>query len=383
MNNKEYNSSIEDLDKKEIDERLKNLIIASCKNNTKKNTDEDLSLICKKIQSYYEKNLELIEDKFIFFLFPYHLEENDAIKLINFLNENNIIVENKQNQNYFENKVKNISEVQQYIDSISIYKILSQDEEINLAKRIKEGDQDARDELINSNLRLVIYIAKNYTNKGLSYLDLIQEGNLGLISAVDKFDYTKGYRFSTFATYLIKQSILQALYQNSHIIRIPQYLLEDLKKISDAEKKLTNILSRKPTSEEIAKELNYEFSAKKIDEIKSYDTQTISLDKKIGDNETTISDFIQDDLNDDPYQFTNKILNYENIDKLLSVLTDREKEVIKYRYGLKDDKKYSLIEIGKIFNISSERVRQIEEKALSKLKQYLKDQNIEDYLDEH
>lgn len=383
MNNNEYNSSIEDLDKKDVDDRLKNLIISSCKNNAKKITEEGFSLICKKIQSYYEKNLELVEDKFISFLFPYHLEENDAIKLINFLNENNIIVENKQNQNYFENKVKNISEVQQYIDSISIYKILSQDEEINLAKRIKEGEQDARDELINSNLRLVVYIAKNYTNKGLSYLDLIQEGNLGLISAVDKFDYTKGYKFSTFATYLIRQSILQALYQNSHIIRIPQYLLEDLKKISDAEKKLTNILSRKPTNEEIAKELNYEFSAKKIDEIKSYDAQTISLDKKIGDNETTISDFIQDDLNDDPYQFTNKILNYENIDKLLSILTDREKEVIQYRYGLKDDKKYSLIEIGKIFNISSERVRQIEEKALSKLKQYLKDQNIEDYLDEN
>lgn len=383
MNNNEYNSSIEDLDKKDIDDRLKNLIISSCKNNTKKITDEDLSFICKKIQNYYEKNLELVEDKFISFLFPFHLEENDAIKLIKFLNDNNIIVENKQNQNYFENKVKNISEVQQYIDSISIYKILSQDEEINLAKRIKEGEQDARDELINSNLRLVVYIAKNYTNKGLSYLDLIQEGNLGLISAVDKFDYTKGYKFSTFATYLIRQSILQALYQNSHIIRIPQYLLEDLKKISDAEKKLTNILSRKPTNEEIAKELNYEFSAKKIDEIKSYDAQTISLDKKIGDNETTISDFIQDDLNDDPYQFTNKILNYENIDKLLSILTDREKEVIQYRYGLKDDKKYSLIEIGKIFNISSERVRQIEEKALSKLKQYLKDQNIEDYLDEN
>lgn len=383
MNDIEYNSSVEDLDRKEMDDRLKNLIISSCKNNTKKITDEDLSLIYKKIQSYYEKNLELVEDKFLSFLLPYQIDENAACKIINFLNKNDIIIENKQNQNYFENKVKNISEVQQYIDSILIYKTLSQEEEINLAKRIKEGDLDARDELINSNLRLVVYIAKNYTNKGLSYLDLIQEGNLGLITAVDRFDYTKGYRFSTFATYLIRQSMLQALYQNSHIIRIPQYLLEDLKKISDAEKKLTNVLSRKPTSEEIAKELNYEFSAKKIDEIKLYDAQTISLDKKVGDNETTISDFIQDNLNDNPYQFTNKILNYENIDKLLSVLTDREKEVIKYRYGLKDDKKYSLIEIGKIFNISSERVRQIEEKALLKLKQYLKDDNIEDFLDEN
>lgn len=381
MNNNEYNSSNEDLDENEVN-RLKKLIITSCKNNTKKPTSEDLSLVLNNILNYYEKDLELIEDKFISLLYPYKFDENDAFKIIRFLNENNIIVEDKQKQYYFDSKVKNISEVQQYIDSISIYQVLSHDEEIELFKKIKEDNLEARNTLINSNLKLVVYIAKNYTNRGLSFLDLIQEGNLGLMSAIDKFDYTKGYRFSTFATYSIRQNILQALYQNSHIIRIPQYLIEDLKKISDAEKKLTNILSRAPTSEEIAKELNYEFSAKKIDEIKSYDSQTVSLDKKLDDNETTISDFIQDDINDDPYQFTNKILNYENMDKLLSVLSDREKEVIRYRYGFKDDKKYSLTEIGKIFNISSERVRQIEEKALLKLKKYLKDDNIEDYLDE-
>lgn len=381
MNNNEYNSSNEDLDENEVN-RLKKLIITSCKNNTKKPTNEDLSLVLNNILNYYEKDLELIEDKFISLLYPYKFDENDAFKIIRFLNENNIIVEDKQKQYYFDSKVKNISEVQQYIDSISIYQVLSHDEEIELFKKIKEDNLEARNTLINSNLKLVVYIAKNYTNRGLSFLDLIQEGNLGLMSAIDKFDYTKGYRFSTFATYSIRQNILQALYQNSHIIRIPQYLIEDLKKISDAEKKLTNILSRAPTSEEIAKELNYEFSAKKIDEIKSYDSQTVSLDKKLDDNETTISDFIQDDINDDPYQFTNKILNYENMDKLLSVLSDREKEVIRYRYGFKDDKKYSLTEIGKIFNISSERVRQIEEKALLKLKKYLKDDNIEDYLDE-
>ena len=268
-----------------------------------------------------------------------------------------------------------------YLKSIGKVPLLKTEQEKEIAKRIQAGDQDAKDELIEANLRLVVAIAKKYVGRGLQFLDLIQEGNLGLVKAVDKFDYTKGFKFSTYATWWIRQAITRAIADQARTIRIPVHMVETINKLTRVQRQLVQELDREPTAEEIAERLG-NISAEKVREIQKISMEPVSMETPIGEEDDShLGDFIEDKhaLSPDEYA-TNELLKDE-INNVLMMLTERERKVIQLRFGLIDGRARTLEEVGKVFGVTRERIRQIEAKALRKLKHPTKSNRLKDFVD--
>ena len=268
--------------------------------------------------------------------------------------------------------------VRMYLKEIGQVRLLSAEEEVELAKRVSEGDQDAKNKLTEANLRLVVSIAKKYSGRGLHILDLIQEGNTGLIRAVDKFDWTKGNKFSTYATWWIRQAITRAIADQARTIRVPVHMVEVINKATRCNRKLVQELGREPTVEEIAKELN--LPVEKIIEANRTAADTLSLDTPVGDEEdTSIGSFVEDERTPGPADATSNALLAEALKEILDTLTEREADVLRMRFGMYDGRTHTLEEVGQIFGVTRERIRQIENKAIRKLRHPSRAKKIRDF----
>ena len=268
--------------------------------------------------------------------------------------------------------------VRMYLTEIGQVKLLSAEEEVDLAKRVAEGDQYAKNKLTEANLRLVVSIAKKYSGRGLHILDLIQEGNTGLIRAVDKFDWTKGNKFSTYATWWIRQAITRAIADQARTIRVPVHMVEVINKATRCNRKLVQELGREPTVEEIAKELN--LPVEKIIEANRTAADTLSLDTPVGDEEdTSIGSFVEDERTPGPADATSNALLAEALKEILDTLTEREADVLRMRFGMYDGRTHTLEEVGQIFGVTRERIRQIENKAIRKLRHPSRAKKIRDF----
>ena len=274
--------------------------------------------------------------------------------------------------------------VKMYLKEIGRVNLLSADEEIDIAKRIEEGDQEARKILISANLRLVVSIAKKYTGRGMLFLDLIQEGNMGLIKAVEKFDYRKGFKFSTYATWWIRQAITRAIADQARTIRIPVHMVETINKMTRIQRQLVQELGREPSAEEIAEKMGPNFTADKIREIQKIALDPVSLETPIGEEEDShLGDFIEDKDAMSPDRYANNQLLRDEIDSVLKTLTEREEKVIRLRFGLEDGRTRTLEEVGKEFDVTRERIRQIEAKALRKLKNPNKSKHLKEFMNDN
>jgi len=268
--------------------------------------------------------------------------------------------------------------VRMYLKEIGQVKLLSAEEEVELAKRVSEGDQEAKNKLTEANLRLVVSIAKKYSGRGLHILDLIQEGNTGLIRAVDKFDWTKGNKFSTYATWWIRQAITRAIADQARTIRVPVHMVEVINKATRCNRKLVQELGREPTVEEIAAELG--LPVEKIIEANRTAADTLSLDTPVGDEEdTSIGSFVEDERTPGPADATSNALLAEALKEILDTLTEREAEVLRMRFGMKDGRTHTLEEVGHSFGVTRERIRQIENKAIRKLRHPSRAKRIRDF----
>ena len=269
--------------------------------------------------------------------------------------------------------------VRMYLKEIGRIPLLSFDEELDLAKRILENDEEAKQKLAESNLRLVVSIAKKYVGRGMLFLDLIQEGNMGLIKAVEKFDYTKGFKFSTYATWWIRQAITRAIADQARTIRIPVHMVETINKLIRTSRHLLQILGREPTPEEIAEEM--EIPVEKVMEIQKIAQDPVSLETPIGEEDDShLGDFIPDDESPAPHDSAAYTLLKEQLEEVMSTLTPREAKVLKLRFGLEDGKARTLEEVGKEFQVTRERIRQIEAKALRKLRHPSRSKRLKDYM---
>ena len=270
--------------------------------------------------------------------------------------------------------------VRMYLKEIGKVPLLSAEREIELAQRMEEGDEEAKKELAEANLRLVVSIAKRYVGRGMLFLDLIQEGNLGLIKAVEKFDYHKGYKFSTYATWWIRQAITRAIADQARTIRIPVHMVETINKLIRVSRQLLQELGREPLPEEIAKEMD--MPVERVREILKISQEPVSLETPIGEEEDShLGDFIQDDNVPVPAEAAAFTLLREQLDEVLGTLTDREQKVLKLRFGLEDGRARTLEEVGKEFKVTRERIRQIEAKALRKLRHPSRSRKLKDYLE--
>ena len=270
--------------------------------------------------------------------------------------------------------------VRMHLKEIGKVPLLSAEREIELAKRMEEGDEDAKKELAEANLRLVVSIAKRYVGRGMLFLDLIQEGNLGLIKAVEKFDYHKGYKFSTYATWWIRQAITRAIADQARTIRIPVHMVETINKLIRVSRQLLQELGREPLPEEIAKELD--MPVERVREILKISQEPVSLETPIGEEEDShLGDFIQDDNVPVPAEAAAQTLLKEQLDEVLDTLTEREQKVLRLRFGMNDGRARTLEEVGKEFDVTRERIRQIEAKALRKLRHPSRSRKLRDYLD--
>ena len=268
--------------------------------------------------------------------------------------------------------------VRMYLKEIGQVRLLSAEEEVELAKRVAEGDQNAKNKLTEANLRLVVSIAKKYSGRGLHILDLIQEGNTGLIRAVDKFDWTKGNKFSTYATWWIRQAITRAIADQARTIRVPVHMVEVINKATRCNRKLVQELGREPTVEEIAAELN--LPVEKIIEANRTAADTLSLDTPVGDEEdTSIGSFVEDERTPGPADATSNALLAEALKEILDTLTEREADVLRMRFGMYDGRTHTLEEVGQIFGVTRERIRQIENKAIRKLRHPSRAKKIRDF----
>lgn len=270
--------------------------------------------------------------------------------------------------------------VRMYLKEIGKVPLLSAEEEIELAKRMAEGDEDAKKRLAEANLRLVVSIAKRYVSRGMLFLDLIQEGNLGLIKAVEKFDYQKGFKFSTYATWWIRQAITRAIADQARTIRIPVHMVETINKLIRVSRQLLQELGREPSPEEIAEELD--MPVERVREILKISQEPVSLETPIGEEEDShLGDFIQDDNVPVPAEAAAATLLKEQLDEVLGTLTEREQKVLRLRFGMNDGRARTLEEVGKEFDVTRERIRQIEAKALRKLRHPSRSRKLRDYLD--
>ena len=313
--------------------------------------------------------------------------------LYNAFNENNIAVvsENESNdEGGSEDKILLDDEtltkdltindpVRMYLKEIGQIKLLSLKEEGELADRIIAGDEEAKNILAEANLRLVVSIAKRYVGRGMLFLDLIQEGNIGLMKAVDKFDVSKGYKFSTYATWWIRQAITRAIADQARTIRVPVHMVETINKLARIQRQLTLELNREPTEEELAKKMNT--SVEKIREIYKISQDPVSLETPVGEEDDShLSDFIKDERSLSPEEFATNEMLKDEISQVLETLTEREEKVIKLRFGLQDGKPRTLEEVGQMFGVTRERIRQIEAKALRKLRHPSRSRKLKDYM---
>ena len=267
-----------------------------------------------------------------------------------------------------------------YLKEIGKISLLTADEEVEIAKRMEAGDELAKKELAEANLRLVVSIAKRYVGRGMSFLDLIQEGNLGLMKAVDKFDYTKGFKFSTYATWWIRQAITRAIADQARTIRIPVHMVETINKLVRVQRQLVQDLGRDPLPEEIAAEMSLD--VERVREIQKIAQEPVSLETPIGEEEDShLGDFIPDDEILSPQDAATFTLLKEQLNSVLETLTDREKKVLTLRFGLDDGRARTLEEVGKEFDVTRERIRQIEAKALRKLRHPSRSKKLKDYLE--
>ena len=281
---------------------------------------------------------------------------------------------------YLGSEVRINDSVKMYLKEIGKYDLLKAEDEPILAKKILEGDEEAKQTLINANLRLVVNIAKHYVGRGMLFLDLIQEGNLGLMKAVDKFDYTKGYKFSTYATWWIRQAITRAIADQARTIRIPVHMVETINKMTRIQRQLIQDYGREPTAEEISEAMNGELSAKRIREIQRIAMEPVSLETPIGEEDDShLGDFIEDKESESPVDFTTRQLLKEELYSILKDLSDREERVIRLRYGLDDNRPRTLEEVGREFGVTRERIRQIEAKAIKKLRHPTRSKRLGDY----
>ena len=294
-------------------------------------------------------------------------EDVDDVKV------NTDIDDNLNNDAGFQNSIK------QYFKEIHDFPLLTEEEEKDLAHRIAQGDQKAREKLTNCNLRLVASIAKNYNNRGLEFLDLINEGNMGLMKAVEKFDPEKGFRFSTYATWWIRQAITRAITDQGKTIRIPAHMVETINKINKVSRKLNIELGRNPTPQEISEQLDDMYTPKQIMKIQKMAQDPVSLESPVGEEETVLGDFIEDKDSLSPTEYTENRTKKEKLFEIMKkCLTEREQRVLILLYGVDDNKSRTLEEVGKIFNVSRERIRQIQTKALKKIKNYTRINKLED-----
>ncbi|MBO6055175.1 MAG: RNA polymerase sigma factor RpoD [Oscillospiraceae bacterium] len=334
---------------------------------------EKLELNVEQIEQFYEQcdglGIQIISDE---------LELDDATAV------NDEIKEIEEDEPEMVDPVELAAEynlddpVRMYLKEIGQVKLLTAEEEVELAKRVAEGDKRAKDQLTEANLRLVVSIAKKYSGRGLHILDLIQEGNTGLIRAVDKFDYTKGNKFSTYATWWIRQAITRAIADQARTIRVPVHMVEVINKAARCNRKLVQELGREPTMEEVAAELG--LPVEKIIEANRTAADTLSLDTPVGDEEdTTIGSFVEDDNTPGPADATSNTLLAEALGEILDTLTDREADVLRMRFGMYDGRTHTLEEVGQIFGVTRERIRQIENKAIRKLRHPSRAKKIKDF----
>ncbi len=271
--------------------------------------------------------------------------------------------------------------VKMYLKEIGRVPLLNADEEQELAKRIEKGDQEAINTLISANLRLVVSIAKKYVGRGMLFLDLIQEGNMGLVKAVEKFDYTKGFKFSTYATWWIRQAITRAIADQARTIRIPVHMVETINKLTRIQRQLVQDLGREPTAEEISAKME-NISPEKVREIQKIALEPVSLETPIGEEEDShLGDFVEDKDAMSPDEYASNQLLKEEINKVLDGLTEREEKVLRLRFGLYDGRTRTLEEVGKEFNVTRERIRQIEGKALRKLRHPTRSKHLKEFVD--
>ena len=323
----------------------------------------ELNLDPKQIDKIYEK----LEAYNIVVLQTAEEEDPDEDLIVELEEENDESQPEKDTTAHVVSSAMSDDPVHLYLKEIGNYPLLSLADEVELSKRIEQGDEVAKQLLAESNLRLVVSIAKRYVGRGLSFLDLIQEGNLGLIKAVEKFDYTKGFKFSTYATWWIRQAITRSIADQSRTIRIPVHMSEVINKTYRISRNLLQVLGREPTEQELADELN--LPVEKIREILKVSADPISLDTPIGEEDDShLGDFIRDENIMGPEEAASYSILRDQIAKLLDTLTDREQRVLVLRFGLKDGRSRTLEEVGKEFNVTRERIRQIEAKALRKLR---------------
>ena len=322
--------------------------------------------------------------------------DSDALDdLYNVFNENSIAVVSEDEANGANDGVEKIllddndltkdltinDPVRMYLKEIGQIKLLTMDEELELADRILQDDEEAKRILAEANLRLVVSIAKRYVGRGMLFLDLIQEGNIGLMKAVDKFDVTKGYKFSTYATWWIRQAITRAIADQARTIRVPVHMVETINKLARVQRQLTLELNREPSEEELAKKMNV--SIEKIREIYKISQEPVSLETPIGEEDDShLGDFIKDERNMSPEEYATNEMLKDEISEVLLTLTEREEKVIKLRFGLEDGKSRTLEEVGQMFGVTRERIRQIEAKALRKLRHPSRSRKLKDYMGE-
>ena len=282
-------------------------------------------------------------------------------------------------EHYDEGEAKLDDPIRLYLREIGKIPLLTPEQETELARRMSEGDEDARRQMSEANLRLVVSIAKRYVGRGMHLLDLIQEGNLGLMKAVEKFDYTKGYKFSTYATWWIRQAITRAIADQARTIRIPVHMVETINRVLRTSHSMVQKLGREPTTSEIAQELHMDVC--KVEEILKIAQEPVSLETPIGEEEDShLGDFIQDDEASQPSEEASYTLLREQLEDVLATLTPREEEVLRMRFGLRDGKPHTLEEVGKEFDVTRERIRQIESKALRKLRHPTRSKKLRDFL---
>lgn len=316
-------------------------------------------------EDFNEEDLENEDDDFD----DFDNEEQSA--------ESNLDINNLDNIDSSEVKVND--SVKQYLKEIGRVPLLKPKEETELAKRIAAGDKKAKDQLINANLRLVVSIAKHYIGRGMQFLDLISEGNLGLIKAVEKFDYKKGFKFSTYATWWIRQAITRAIADQARTIRIPVHMVETINKITRVQRQLVQELGREPTAEEISKKMDGTISPDRIREITTLALEPVSLESPIGEEDDShLGDFVEDKESVSPTEYTRKSMNRDALFSVMNDLTDREERVLRLRYGLDDNRPRTLEEVGKEFGVTRERIRQIEAKAICKLRHPTRTKKLDD-----
>lgn len=347
------------------DEQLQEIIkgiLDECKSKGSIGSDA----LCDKLEKYDTDPAQIDE--------VYRALEENKIKIID---------DYEKDKELYEQIIKEISmddPVKMYLKDIGKVPLLSAEDEIDLAKKMMDGDEDAKRALSEANLRLVVSIAKRYVGRGMQFLDLIQEGNLGLMKAVEKFDYQKGFKFSTYATWWIRQAITRAIADQARTIRIPVHMVETINKVGRVSRLLLQEYGREPTPEEIAKEMGIPES--RVIEIQKIAQDPVSLETPIGEEEDShLGDFIPDDDAPAPAEAASYTLLREQLCEVLHTLTPREEHVLKLRFGLEDGRTRTLEEVGKVFNITRERIRQIEAKALRKLRHPSRSKRLKDYLD--